>query len=122
MDLRQQAFTIAQFCELHGFSRALYYLLQRDGNAPGIMRAGRRVLISIEAAKEWRERMTARTATQTVRSRTLTAAATTPAVAIRAVVTPSPTTPAIRPLEVAISGVPVGVEPAAGGEPQRGRR
>jgi predicted DNA-binding transcriptional regulator AlpA len=55
-----QAYTVSQFCEAHGISRALFYLLLKDKNrAPAIMRAGRRVLISAESAAAWRARMTA---------------------------------------------------------------
>lgn len=53
----RSAFSISEFCETHGISRALFYLLQKDGRAPRTMQVGRRVLISIEAATEWRKRM-----------------------------------------------------------------
>ena len=52
------AFTIPQFCVAHGISEAFYYQLQKDGKGPATMRVGRRRLISIEAAKAWREEKT----------------------------------------------------------------
>ncbi|MDA1277985.1 MAG: transcriptional regulator [Verrucomicrobia bacterium] len=52
-----QAFSIVQFCEAHGFSRAMFYLLMKDGRAPAVMKVGKRTLISAEAAADWRKRM-----------------------------------------------------------------
>ena len=54
------AFSIAEFCAAHGFSRATFYNLQADGQAPEVMRVRGRVLISAEAAARWRKRRTAR--------------------------------------------------------------
>jgi hypothetical protein len=48
-----------QFCEAHGISRALFYVMQRDGRGPAIMKVGKRTLISVEAATDWRRRMEA---------------------------------------------------------------
>ena len=58
MNTETQAYSIAQFCVSHGISRALFYLLLKDGKAPAIMKLGRRTLISAEAATEWRKKMT----------------------------------------------------------------
>lgn len=51
------AFSISDFCLSHGISRAHFYNLSKSGDAPTIMRVGRRTLISAEAAAEWRRRM-----------------------------------------------------------------
>src|SRR6266850_3268951 len=51
------AFSIQGFCRSHGISRALFYSLWKSGDAPTVMRVGRRTLISTEAAAEWRRRM-----------------------------------------------------------------
>ena len=51
------AFTIPQFCESHGISRALFYVMRRDGRAPRIMKVGRRTLIARESAEAWRRAM-----------------------------------------------------------------
>lgn len=51
------AFSIPDFCRSHGISRAHFYNLSKSGDAPTIMRVGRRTLISAEAAAEWRRRM-----------------------------------------------------------------
>ena len=51
------ALSVTEFCMSHGISRALFYLLLRDGSGPRVMRVRGRVLISTEAASEWRQRM-----------------------------------------------------------------
>jgi predicted DNA-binding transcriptional regulator AlpA len=53
-----QAYSIPQFCAAHNISRALFYLLLKDGRAPAIMKLGRRTLVSAEAARAWRQQMT----------------------------------------------------------------
>jgi hypothetical protein len=49
----KDAFSIAAFCARHGFSRAGYYNLPPN-ERPREMRIGSRVLISKEAAADWR--------------------------------------------------------------------
>lgn len=49
-----EAYTIEQFCQAHGFSKAHYFNIAREGKGPRIMRVGSRVLISREAAADWR--------------------------------------------------------------------
>ena len=56
MTPERDAQTITEFCKGHGFSRATYYNLPPD-QRPREMRVGARVLISVEAAAEWRRRM-----------------------------------------------------------------
>jgi len=51
------ACSIKEFCASHSISRALYYLLQNDDLGPREMRVRGRVLISAEAAAQWRRRM-----------------------------------------------------------------
>jgi predicted DNA-binding transcriptional regulator AlpA len=51
------AFTVPEFCQAHGISRALYYILARDGRAPASMKVGRRRLIARESAEAWRRQM-----------------------------------------------------------------
>ena len=53
----QHTFTIAQFCASHNISRTQLYLLQQAGCGPSLIRIGRRVLISAEAAADWRHMM-----------------------------------------------------------------
>ncbi|MCK1606775.1 hypothetical protein IVB02_36750 [Bradyrhizobium sp. 166] len=48
------AFTIKEFCEAHRISEAMYFKLCKVGLGPRVMRAGRRVTISMEAATDWR--------------------------------------------------------------------
>ena len=51
------AFSIDQFCKLHGISRAKFYVMRDEGDGPTLMYVGTRVLISCEAAEQWRRRM-----------------------------------------------------------------
>ena len=53
------AWSVPEFCESHGISRSLLYILLRDGRGPAVMRIGGRTLISIEAAETWRRAMEA---------------------------------------------------------------
>lgn len=53
--MEPQAYTIEEFCRSHGFSRAHYFNLQKDGLGPRVMRLGSRVVISKEAAADWRQ-------------------------------------------------------------------
>lgn len=53
----QGAMSIKQFCRTHGISRAKFYDLAARGEGPRLMRIGRRRLVSVEAAAEWRRRM-----------------------------------------------------------------
>ena len=53
------AFSVAEFCREHGISRGLFYNMLREGRGPRVIKAGRRTLISREAAEEWRRRMEA---------------------------------------------------------------
>jgi hypothetical protein len=46
--------TIEEFCQRHRISITFYYKLRSLGQAPAEMRLGTRVLISKEAAEEWR--------------------------------------------------------------------
>ena len=53
-------FTINEFCAAHGgISRPFFYKLQSAGKGPRLLRLGRRVLITAEAAAEWRHAMEA---------------------------------------------------------------
>jgi hypothetical protein len=47
-------YSVSEFCREHGISRALFYTLLRKGQAPHVIKAGRRTLISHEAAEDWR--------------------------------------------------------------------
>ncbi len=51
------AYSIAEFCRAHRVSRAFFYVLQKRGEGPAVMKVGKRTLVSDEAAKHWRERM-----------------------------------------------------------------
>ena len=53
------AYSIAEFCRAHRVSRAFFYVLQKRGNAPKVMKVGRRRIVSEEAAEAWRRRMEA---------------------------------------------------------------
>lgn len=51
------ASTVPQFCDEHNISRTHFYQLLKDGKGPRLMRVGRRILVSAEAAAAWRQRM-----------------------------------------------------------------
>jgi hypothetical protein len=48
------AFTITEFCEAHRISRSKLYQLWAAGIGPRFMKIGAKVLISVEAAADWR--------------------------------------------------------------------
>lgn len=56
--------TIAQFCADHNISRTHLHNMQKAGKGPRLMRLGRRVLISAEAAADWRARLERDTETE----------------------------------------------------------
>ena len=51
------AMSIDTFCRRHGISRASFYNALAESRAPRVMRVGGRILISVEAAAEWRRAM-----------------------------------------------------------------
>lgn len=51
------AFSVPEFCDSHRISRAKFYAELKNGNGPRIMKVGRRTLISLEAAADWRRAM-----------------------------------------------------------------
>jgi len=53
----QAAYTIAEFCDAHRISRTHLHNLDKAGKGPRKMRCGRRVLISPEAAADWRRQL-----------------------------------------------------------------
>jgi hypothetical protein len=68
-DIPIAAYTIKEFCHAHRISPDFYFSLQRRGIGPKAMKIGRRTLISVEAAAQWRrerERTTIRAAKQSV--------------------------------------------------------
>jgi hypothetical protein len=48
------AYSIPEFCDAHRISRAHYFNLQKAGEGPRVMHVGARVIISREAAADWR--------------------------------------------------------------------
>jgi hypothetical protein len=48
------SFSISEFCRRHRISVQLFYKLQPQGLMPPTFRLGARVLISKEAARQWR--------------------------------------------------------------------
>ena len=47
-------YSIAQFCAENCISRSLYYQKLKDGTVPPIIKIGRKSVISVAAAEEWR--------------------------------------------------------------------
>jgi len=50
----KDAFDILEFCHRHAISRSAFYNSVKNGTGPRLMRLGARVLISREAAEQWR--------------------------------------------------------------------
>jgi predicted DNA-binding transcriptional regulator AlpA len=48
-----RSFSIDDWCELHGFSRAFFYKLDAKGEAPKTFKVGRLTRISWDANREW---------------------------------------------------------------------
>ena len=68
--INKQTYSILQFCEAHNISRAKFYLLLNEGKAPKLMKVGRRRLISMESAADWRKMMEANDHTTTLLNET----------------------------------------------------
>jgi hypothetical protein len=52
------AYGIPAFCKRHDISTSFYHKLQAQGLGPATLKIGSRVLITKEAARQWRERHT----------------------------------------------------------------
>ena len=52
--ITQAAYTIFEFCDAHRISRTHLHNLQKAGKGPRIMKVGKRVLISMDSAADWR--------------------------------------------------------------------
>jgi hypothetical protein len=65
------ALSIAEFCAANGIGQTTFFKLRKQGKAPRMMQVGSRVLISAEAAKDWREELEAQLSqnSQTTRER-----------------------------------------------------
>jgi hypothetical protein len=50
-------FTIKEFCQAHKICRASLYNLWSAGHGPPVIKVGARVLISAEAAEDWRRQL-----------------------------------------------------------------
>jgi predicted DNA-binding transcriptional regulator AlpA len=48
------ALSIPEFCVAFGISEDFFYKLKRQGQTPRLMKIGKRTLISMESAIEWR--------------------------------------------------------------------
>ncbi len=49
--------SVPEFCQDNRISRSHLYNLLRQGKGPRIIKAGRRTLVTQEAAAEWRHRL-----------------------------------------------------------------
>jgi hypothetical protein len=54
-DFELDAYSIEEFCRRHSLSRGTYYNMKETGSGPREKRAMGRVLITREAAREWRQ-------------------------------------------------------------------
>lgn len=53
------ALSIDEFCERNRISRALFYILRKEGGAPRVMKVRGRTLISVAAEHDWQRQMEA---------------------------------------------------------------
>jgi hypothetical protein len=53
-DVARATYSIAEFCAAHGISEPFYFKLRAQGAGPREVRVGKRVLISLESAADWR--------------------------------------------------------------------
>jgi hypothetical protein len=53
-NIERATYTVAEFCSTHRMSRSALYKLWQMGIGPRYMRTGGKVLISVEAAADWR--------------------------------------------------------------------
>jgi hypothetical protein len=68
------AFTVAEFCAAHRVSRSSLYKAWAQGTGPRYLRNGKKVLITIEAARDWRREREAASAQPAAEMHTETAA------------------------------------------------
>ncbi|ACK52006.1 hypothetical protein Msil_3097 [Methylocella silvestris BL2] len=61
---QQDVYDIEQFCDRHRISKSTYFNLQKAGVGPRVMHVGKRVLITKEAAADWRRAREQATATE----------------------------------------------------------
>ena len=59
-----QAMSIEQFAHAHGINRTTVYELLKKGEGPECMRAGKRRLVTLEAAARWRAKRESAEATE----------------------------------------------------------
>ncbi len=53
----RQCLTIDEFCSAHGnIARSFFHKLVNQGEGPRLLKIGRRTMITLEAAEEWRKR------------------------------------------------------------------
>jgi excisionase family DNA binding protein len=57
MDIERQTYSVSAFCAAFGIARSTFYRLLQNGEGPTVYHVGRRTLISVEAADEWRRRL-----------------------------------------------------------------
>jgi hypothetical protein len=50
----QAVFTVAEFCTAHKVSRSRLYKEWNEGTGPRVLRVGTKILITKEAAADWR--------------------------------------------------------------------
>ncbi len=55
--MNPNALSVKQFCSSFGICRANFYNILKSGNGPTVMKVGRRTLISVAAAEDWRKHM-----------------------------------------------------------------
>lgn len=49
--------SVLQFCEAHAISRSMFFKLTKAGRGPRTTKIGRKTVVSIGAASEWRKKI-----------------------------------------------------------------
>ena len=53
--MSKKSYTVNEFCEAYGISRAFLYKLWENGHGPVYYKLGTRRFISIQAAEDWQK-------------------------------------------------------------------
>ena len=59
--MQRELFSVNAFCEAHSISRATFYRLLASGEGPKVVSIRGRIMVTSEAAAEWRTCLTERT-------------------------------------------------------------
>jgi excisionase family DNA binding protein len=50
----KQVYTVNEFCDAFALSRSYFYQLVAEGRGPTLLKVGRKTLVPVDAADDWR--------------------------------------------------------------------